>query len=332
MSLSIVKISELVEIIAEYNKKSVGFLNCDQRAYGLQISKKLEQLSRLEQAKEIIENQHKEIYDEYQEKMTARANSEKDSGKKTRGRKLNPVTEETNPNLKCNTSDPESLIQKGKNGFIQGFNAQIVVSENHYILVADVVTDQNDLDQLSPMVSSVIDSLVRNSINPISTILLADAGYCVYQSMPEIFAEGLDLYIPSQKEWKLKSSSLNEQFILELSDISQCGLDGKSALILATYGEFVFQEWMQEGQDWNYNGVIHDIMAAKISSPSGREFYRKRKWIVESIFGYLKEAKKFLAFLRKGLDACRSEWKLICMCYNLNRAWKQGFSNRMIAE
>jgi hypothetical protein len=35
----LVKISELGDIIAEYNKKSVGFLNCDQRANGLQISK-----------------------------------------------------------------------------------------------------------------------------------------------------------------------------------------------------------------------------------------------------------------------------------------------------
>ena len=324
--------AELIEIISEYDKNSVDFLNSDQRLSRLQISKKEEQLSRLEQAKEIIENQHKKTYDEYQEKNAARLNLEKVSGKKIRGRKINPVSQETNPNFKCNTSDPESLIQKGKNSFIQGFNAQIVVSENHYILAADVVTDQNDLAQLSPMVSNVIESLVRNDINPISVILLADAGYCVYQSMPELFVEGLDLYIPSQKEWKLQSSSLNEQFILELSDIPRCGLDGKTAVILAMYGEFVFREWMQENQEWNYNGVIHDIMAAKISSPYGRENYRKRKWIVESIFGYLKEAKKFLAFLRRGLDACRSEWKFICMCYNLNRAWKQGFSNRLIAE
>lgn len=328
----LLKMAELQEIIAEYHKNSVEFPNCDQRLSGLQISKKVEQLSRLEQAKEIIENQHKKTYDEYQEKNTVRANFEKKSGKKIRGRKLTPVSKETNPNLRCNTSDPESLIQKGKTCFIQGFNAQVVVSVNHYILAADVVPDQNDLCQLSPMVSYVIESLARNDISPISVILLADAGYCVYQSMPEIFAEGLDLYIPSQKEWKLQSSSSNEQFILELGDIPQFGLDGKTALVLATYGEFVFREWIEEDQDWNYNGVIHDIMAAKISSPSGREKYRKRKWIVESIFGYLKEAKKFLAFLRRGLDACKSEWKLICMCYNLNRAWKQGLSNLLIAE
>ena len=64
-------------------------------------------------------------------------------------------------------------------------------------------------------------------------------------------------------------------------------------------------------------------MANKIASPSGREIYRMRKWIVESIFGYFKENMKYLSFLRRGIDKCRSEWKLICTCYNIKRAWKQ---------
>ena len=325
-------IESLQEKIVKSTENMLNGLNSDQPINRLPIQKIEEQLSRYEQAKEIIENRHAEDYDEYQKKLTERNEIECRTGKKIRGRKLTPVSKETNTKLKCNTSDPQSVIQKGKIGFVQGFNAQITVSKNHFIIAANLVADQNDLNQLLPMVNSIVESFLRNDLNPQSTVLLADAGYCVYQNMPEIFEHGFDLYIPSQKEYKIPSNVSNELFALAISDISIIGLNNIIPCVLATYGEYVYREWMNDELDWDYNKVIHDLMAIKMSSPSGRENYRKRKWIVESIFGYLKEGMKILAFLRRGLDRCRSEWKFICTCYNLKRAWKKGFSSRLLAE
>ena len=52
-----------------------------------------------------------------------------------------------------NFTDPESRIQKTKDGFIQGYNAQAVVDHANQIIVAcDVGTSSADSPQLEPMV------------------------------------------------------------------------------------------------------------------------------------------------------------------------------------
>lgn len=320
------KIETLKDKIVEKTKQILEPLIGDKPKTRFSLEKMEEQLSRYNEAKNIIENKHLDNFSEYQEKILKRDNQERKSGKKIRGRKLIPVSKEVDPKIKCNISDPESLVQKGKNGYIQGYNAQAAVSKNHYILAADLVSDQNDLQQLLPMVEQILDTYTKNNISPVCTVLLADAGYCVYQNMPEVFDAGFDLYIPSQKECKIESNQSDKQFPLLLIDMCNNGFANNPSCILATLGDYVYHKWLNDEHEWNYNNTIQDLMAIKISSPSGRENYRMRKWIVESIFGYLKEGLKILSFLRRGLDKCRSEWKLICLSYNIKRAWKQGFS------
>jgi hypothetical protein len=41
------------------------------------------------------------------------------------------------------------------NDFFQGYNAQVVVSENQYIIAADVMNDENDSNLLIPMVKQL---------------------------------------------------------------------------------------------------------------------------------------------------------------------------------
>jgi len=53
---------------------------------------------------------------------------------------------------KVNITDSDSRILKGRQGFVQGYNAQAVVSRDQVILAADVVQEGNDLRQLIPMV------------------------------------------------------------------------------------------------------------------------------------------------------------------------------------
>ena len=317
------KVEQLKKQMSEYKSACQGLCNCDNTPNHSSYHKMEEKLERLELAKQKIEGQHYENVKEYELKKAERERIESETGKKIRGRKLSVISgDKVDPKLRCNTTDPESLIQKDRKGYLQGYNAQAAVSKNHYIIAADLVSDQNDLHQLSPMVKQITDSMMRNDINPISTVILADAGYCVYQEMPELFELGVDLYIPSKKEWKIEISTSNGLFTLDIGDIPITGLNmypGK----LAIYGEFVYREWMNENRECDNSEIIHDIMEAKITSPSGRDEYRARKYIVESIFGYIKEGMKYFSFLRRGIDKCKSEWKLICTCYNIKRAWKK---------
>ena len=95
---------------------------------------------------------------DYDERMKQREEEENDNndGKKLRGRKPKPPLPDSKRTTKINTTDPDSRIMKSyHNDYFQGFNAQVVVSQNQYIIAADVMNDENDSNLLIPMVKQL---------------------------------------------------------------------------------------------------------------------------------------------------------------------------------
>ena len=60
-------------------------------------------------------------------------------------------------------------------------------------------------------------------------------------------------------------------------------------------------------------------MYRRMKTCRGKEHYRKRKWIVESPFGWIKSAMNFCSFSLRGLENVRGEWDLVCFAANLRR-------------
>lgn len=60
-------------------------------------------------------------------------------------------------------------------------------------------------------------------------------------------------------------------------------------------------------------------MAEKLAGEIGRQRYRRRKAIVEPVFGWIKHALGFRSFHLRGLDKARGEWELLCLAVNLKR-------------
>jgi len=60
-------------------------------------------------------------------------------------------------------------------------------------------------------------------------------------------------------------------------------------------------------------------MYRKVKTKRGKEQYRKRKWIVEPVYGWIKSVMGFRTFSLRGLDNVRGEWNLVCMAANLRR-------------
>jgi len=56
----------------------------------------------------------------------------------------------------------------------------------------------------------------------------------------------------------------------------------------------------------------------------GRELYRSRKRIAEPVFAQTKVVRRADRFLRRGLPACRSEWRLTMATHNLLKLWRAG--------
>ena len=74
-------------------------------------------------------------------------------------------------------------------------------------------------------------------------------------------------------------------------------------------------------------------MKRKLSTARGRATYKKRKWIVEPAFGWIKAGQGFRQFLLRGLDNVRADWDIVCAATNLRRMaahmeWAQGFLRR----
>lgn len=63
-------------------------------------------------------------------------------------------------------------------------------------------------------------------------------------------------------------------------------------------------------------------MREKLRSPQGQAVYRRRKSIVEPVFGYIKQQRGFRRFLLRGLKKVNCEWRLICLTHNLLKLFK----------
>jgi hypothetical protein len=60
-------------------------------------------------------------------------------------------------------------------------------------------------------------------------------------------------------------------------------------------------------------------MRAVLATELGDQLYRKRKQIVEPVFGPTKHNRRFERFHRRGRAAVRTEWRLILMTHNLTK-------------
>jgi transposase len=150
--------------------------------------------------RQMKEEEEKKKADE-EKRLADRKKKEEDEaekGKDERGRK--PVQKEAKPPRR-NTTDPDSRTMKTRNGYVQGYNVQIVVDCSSQVIVAcDVVQNGNDKHQLRHMLS-----LAREGIGRLPKKLLADAGYFTTKEVDGVV--GTDLYIATRSR---KKASIDE--------------------------------------------------------------------------------------------------------------------------
>lgn len=60
-------------------------------------------------------------------------------------------------------------------------------------------------------------------------------------------------------------------------------------------------------------------MKEKLATPEGAAAYRRRKVIVEPVFGWIKRILGFRQFSMRGLENTNGEWHLVCLAMNLRR-------------
>jgi transposase len=108
----------------------------------------------------------------------------------------NPYVPPEEPAGKVNTTDPDSKNVKGFRGYVQGYNAQAVVTEQQIVIAAEVNIEPQDFSHLGPMIAAAQQELRDAGIHEPPGVVLADAGYWHFQQMDELAAQGIPVLIP----------------------------------------------------------------------------------------------------------------------------------------
>lgn len=68
----------------------------------------------------------------------------------------------------------------------------------------------------------------------------------------------------------------------------------------------------------------------KQKSVPKQELLRSRRWIVEPIFGQIKENMGFRRWTVRGIENVRTQWSLICTAFNLKKLYKYWLEGRLV--
>lgn len=179
---------------------------------------------------------------------------------------------------------------KTKHGYLQGYNAQIVVTMDQIILAADVTTQQNDMYQLTPMIKKTKESLELLGIAPSAfKTLLADTGDCSAANPAAQEGDTVVVLTPPKKNPKIDETIKSFK-----------GRESESPLASEPL-------------------TTIPGMAHYLSTREGRELTKKRGSTARPTFGQIKENEGIRSFMCRGFDVCRSEWRLICAMHNLRK-------------
>jgi transposase len=219
---------------------------------------------------------------EYAARVAAKAAAAATRTTRGGGRPLSPKRRRSEP--RANITDPDSSIMHDSAGYLQGYNAQAVVTQDQIIVAADVTQDASDNHQLVPMVAAAQHNLAAAGVNEPIGAVVADAGYW---SQPSAACDaGPELFIATKPK-RARAHPL----------LPRTGRIRASATPLQR-------------------------MERKLRTKRGRAIYAKRSITVEPVFGQIKEARSARRFHRRGLSAVDCEWKLLAATHNILKMWR----------
>ena len=191
------------------------------------------------------------------------------------------------PKEQSNFTDPESRIMKSSHGWIQGYNAQVMVEEASGVIVAQEVTAHSgDSTRLRPMLDRLEENLARVGVPEEErrpTWFTADAGYCSENNLRMLEERQIDAYVATGRERHHRGGIAH-------------GSRTRTPLRAA--------------------------MRDKLQTTEGRAIYARRKAITEPVHGLIKQARGFRQFLLRGLDKVAREFTLVALTHNLLKLWR----------
>lgn len=179
---------------------------------------------------------------------------------------------------KLSTTDPDARFLRERGRLVLGYRVEIARSEDHFMVAQPVTQNKSDNQALVPMVEEVERQCAERPQR-----VLTDCGFFSNQNLREREERGIEACVP----------------------------DANLA------------------REWNTGKRARGVGRMKVSDPHlwrsrqrlrtarGGAWYKKRKGMVEPVFGTLKEPRGMRQFQRRGQPATAVEWTLAAMAYNL---------------
>jgi len=186
-----------------------------------------------------------------------------------------------------NVSDPQSrLMREGSTGgTIQGYNAQLAVSDDHLIIGIYLSQDATDFHCFVPTLAAATAQVV--ALDKQIGLVLADAGYL---SEENITAEGPERLIAAGKSRQIAAQARE-------NPTSGPPPPGASPI---------------------------EAMRHRMRDPVNADRYKRRSATVETVIAHLKDLTALRRFAHRGIQAASGELHLAATVVNLSRLHQRG--------
>jgi len=191
------------------------------------------------------------------------------------------------PKEQSNFTDPDSRIMKTSHGWIQGYNAQVLVEEASGVIVAQEVTAHSaDSPRLRRMLDRLEENLAKVGVpheERRPKWFTADAGYCSESNLRMLAERQIDAYVATGRERHHRRGFAHES---------------------------------------QTRTPLRGAMRDKLQTKEGRAIYARRKAVTEPVHGLIKQARGFRQFLLRGLEKVAGEFTLVALTHNLLKLWR----------
>ena len=190
------------------------------------------------------------------------------------------------PKEQSNFTDPDSRIMKTRSGWVQGYNAQVMVNERGIILAEETSASHADSPRLIPLLDRLEENLAAVEIpeeERLPGVFTADAGYCSEANLAALATRRIDGYVATGRERHHRA-----------------GIDPRG----------------------NPRTPLRTAMRAKLATTEGHAVYARRKVMTEPVFGQEKQARGFRQCLLRGAGKVAAELTLVHLTHNLLKLWR----------
>ncbi len=241
---------------------------------------------RLRRCKEELEREQAAELRAHEENLAWRAAWEAEHGRKLGGRKPTPPDPDALAKRKLNTTDPDTRLLKRAGG-------RSVQGYN-----AQLATTPEQVIVAAEVTQAANDSTQLGPMIERASSELREAG--VEEPIGTVLADG--------GYWNS-------------AQITEAGERGLEVIVPIENKRRRAPRTLSARQ-----GSEAKRIEAVLSSPEGQALYRRRQQMVEPVFANIKFIRRADRFQRRGLAACRAEWKLIAATHNLLKLWRAGLA------